>query len=227
MKLIVFVCLTLCVVVGLVVACSDTTELSGKETTLKFTHDDFQTVNIKGFWNTTIEHGDTFSVEVRADEALADHVVVGKDDGVLTLSTKSNGWKGVNKAVVATITMPSLRAIESSGAGEVTLVGFEQDELFIDVSGATSMKASDSSVNKLLLNVSGASSLELTGLRSHDAVIDVSGAGRITLNMTGGALTGDISGAGDIRYCGSVSSESISRSGITAVKALSASECQR
>ena len=51
-----------------------------------------------------------------------------------------------------------------------------------------------------------------------DANVDISGAGNVKLQMAGGRLTGDLSGAANLEYSGTVSEETIDRSGMVSVR---------
>ena len=68
------------------------------------------------------------------------------------------------------------------------------------------------------VTTSGAGDVDLEEVTVTNAEVSVSGAGSIALRMAGGRLTGELSGAADVRYSGTVSEESISRSGAADVR---------
>ena len=61
----------------------------------------------------------------------------------------------------------------------------------------------------LMLDMSGAGNVDLGDVPVTDAEVDISGAGKVALRMAGGRLTGDISGAENLEYYGTVSEESV------------------
>ena len=116
--------------------------------------------------------------------------------------------------------MPALEGIELSGASELTISGFSGDRLEITASGATEIDGSNGSYRELRLVVSGAGDVNLGEIVVDDARVVLSGAGDILLNMNGGVLSGTVSGAGQIRYRGTVREENVATSGFSSVEAV-------
>jgi hypothetical protein len=85
------------------------------------------------------------------------------------------------------------------------------------VSGAVELRGTASRFETLTLDLSGAGSVDLGDVPVTDAAVDVSGAGNVTLRMAGGRLTGDMSGAANLGYFGTVSEETIEKSGFVNV----------
>jgi len=70
----------------------------------------------------------------------------------------------------------------------------------------------------LVLDSSGASEVDFEDVTVTTATIDMSGAANLILTMDGGDLTGDISGAGNIKYYGTVATQDIDTSGAANVR---------
>jgi hypothetical protein len=117
----------------------------------------------------------------------------------------------------ARITVPRLTGLESSGASDVSLKGFDEPNLDIELSGATQLIGSNCRIGELELEASGAAKIDLRASRVRDADITVSGAGEIDITMDGGQLTVDLSGAVELTYYGEVSSKKIETSGAASV----------
>jgi hypothetical protein len=180
-----------------------------------------------------IDMGSAFVIDIRPGSHKV--VVSGDEDDVQDIEASVSGgtlkirykdkkgwsWSNNRKRVYVNITLPTLRALNLSGATKSTVSGFNNlDILDLDISGASS---SSISVNakRVNLDVSGASTItlngrakELTGevsgatsFKAYDfsvenANIDVSGASSARLNVSEN-LVAEASGASSVRYKGS------------------------
>lgn len=147
----------------------------------------------------------------------------------------SIGWNRNRKRVTITISMPTLKGLDLSGATTSKVSGFNDlGNLDLDISGASK---SDIQVKaqKVIMDVSGASTVMLTGtanriegeisgattIRAYDfpvkdAFLDVSGASSIRVSVSG-KLEVEASGASSVRYRGTASVRS-NTSGASSVK---------
>jgi hypothetical protein len=191
---------------------SDTHDLSG-----------FDRVDARGMWEIEIKQGTAWDVALAYPDNTEDRPDVRVEDGRLILESERRRWSwfggGDDATLEATITMPALEGIDLSGASELTLSGFSGETLEITASGATEIDGSNGSYRELQLVVSGAGDVNLGELVVVDARVVLSGAGDIVLNMNGGVLSGTVSGAGQIRYRGTVSEENVVTSGFSSVDA--------
>jgi hypothetical protein len=194
-------------------------ELSGQRTTRSYDYTGFDGVEAAGQWQVTIERGDSWSVSVEAPAELADRLEVELEGGALSLGYMGGWCPGCDENLLeATITMPALESLDVSGASKLSFSGFEGAELSVDVSGAVELRGAASRFDRLALDLSGAGNVALEDVPVTDADIDVSGAGNVTLRMAGGRLTGDMSGAGNLQYYGTVSEESVETSGFVNIR---------
>jgi len=201
-------------------------ELSGERTTRTYDFADFDGVDVTGQWQVTIERGDAWRVSVDLPAEFADRVRVERSGDVLHLAYAGAFWfagfgrvdRENDGAPQATITMPALEALDLSGASRLSFSGFEGSALSVEVSGGVAMRGAASRFDTLTLDLSGAGSVDLADVPVTDANVDISGAGNVKLQMTGGRLTGDMSGAANLEYSGTVSEETIDRSGMVSVR---------
>ncbi len=195
------------------------TELDGSVLTQKHSIKDFNGISTGGIWDVEIARGAGYKVEIIVSQYLADKIIVEKRGEVLHLDLKPEISDFNTRTMLkAVITMPDLILLESSGASSIRFIDFDMDSLSVSVSGGSHIISNDCSINDLLLDCSGAAKIDFEGSRIQNADLDISGAAAIELNMTGGALTGSISGAASVVYYGKVSSESIETSGVGSVK---------
>jgi hypothetical protein len=198
-------------------------QISGERGTLTPALADFAGVEASGLWDLTVVRGDARRVELDVPVELVDRIEARVEDGRLVLDLEGRSWMGGcgfgdRCRMKANITSPELRDIRLSGATTVDFSGFDGAELAVALSGAGKIDGSSSRYDELDLTMSGAGAANLENVTVTNAEVSVSGAGSIALRMAGGRLTGELSGAADLRYSGTVSEESVSTSGAADVR---------
>jgi hypothetical protein len=191
-------------------------ELSGERGSRTVDYSGFDRIDVGGQWTVTIERGDAWRVALEAPVEILDDIEVERDGNELSVDYEGGWCAGCfrdDQALEVTITMPSLASLELSGATVASFSGFTGRELTLDVSGAVELRGAASRFERLTLDLSGAGSVDLGDVSVTDAEVDVSGAGNVTLRMAGGRLTGDMSGAANLEYFGTISEEAIEKSG--------------
>ncbi len=141
--------------------------------------------------------GSSVSVKVETDDNLIDDLDVVVKNGTLHLDTKNDIRP---TKVIFTITVPSLKALELSGAGDVNITKIKTKSFDLDLSGAANVKLAGE-VTNLKIDVSGASDIDAKALKAQIVNLDMSGAGSARLSVSQ-SLTADISGACSVRYFG-------------------------
>jgi hypothetical protein len=201
-------------------------QLSGARTTRSYDQTGFDAVIVQGQWRVTIVRGDAWAVSVEVPAEIVDDVRVTREGDALRLAYVDGLLFGgfgrfdgaAAGALQATVTMPALASLDLSGTSQLTFSGFEGNALSLDVSGGVDLRGTASRFEALTLDLSGAGNIDLQDVSVTDANVDVSGAANITLRMSGGRLAGDMSGAGNLEYYGTVSQEAIDKSGIANVR---------
>jgi hypothetical protein len=196
-------------------------ELSGERTSRTYDSSGFDGVDTSGQWQVSIERGDVWRVAVEAPVELIDELEVEVRGDRLSLGFEQGWCPGCFRddlELRATITMPALESLDSSGTSTISFSGFDGAILSVDVSGAGRLRGTASRFDRLELDMSGAAEIDLDDVPVTDADVDISGAGNVDLQMAGGRLSGDISGAANLEYSGNVSAETIDRSGMVNVR---------
>lgn len=196
-------------------------ELSGQRTSRSYDFTDFDRIEVEGQWSVTIERGTAWSIGVETPVEIVDGVEVERDGDELSISYEGGWCAGCfrdGNPLKATITMPDLESVDLSGTTMLSFSGFDGRSLTVDVSGAVDLRGASSRFDMLVLDLSGAGNVDLLDVPVTDASIDVSGAGNVKLRMAGGRLTGDMSGAGNLEYSGTVSEERVEKSGFVNVR---------
>ncbi len=110
------------------------------------------------------------------------------------LQYRDNVWNGQRVKVV--MTAPDVRRFSLNGDETLSIAGYNQDDLAIDVSGDGKVTA-EGRAGALTLDVSGSGDADLGKLTTKQARVDISGSGRSTVAPTDSADV-DISGDGEV-----------------------------
>ena len=136
----------------------------------------FENINVKSMFTVNIVQSDEFKVKLKCNENIEEYVVIEKEGNILKLSLKGN-TSFINVKCIATVYMPELNEIESSGATKINLSDFTTDQLKIVMSGASDIYG-NIIINDLEIKTSGASKINLTGDVAN-GIISISGASKM------------------------------------------------
>ena len=178
---------------------------------------DFDTVYTEGGWTVTILQGDTFRVEVEASEKALDQMDVFTRGDTLHLELDS-GIQSIAGNLRATVSLPDLERLRTVGGASISINGFDLDALEVVVDGAASIVARDGTIGDLSIDSDGAASFDFDQVRVANADVDMDGASSLDITMDGGALTGVLSGLGNVTFSGPVSEQSIKIDGLGRVR---------
>ncbi|WP_460670135.1 head GIN domain-containing protein [Larkinella ripae] len=179
----------------------------------------FDRLDMGSAFTVIVEEGGTFSVEARGNRRDLDDLDIYTRNGTLYAKYRNN-LRSRRYDMNITITMPTLRAVDFSGASRSEVVGFQGlRELDIKLSGA-SRSTFDVDADRTNLDLSGASDLDLKGasgwlygdlsgasrLEAYEyavaeAELDLSGASTARVRVTK-RLDVNASGASSVRYRG-------------------------
>lgn len=161
--------------------------------TLVFDFSNFTEISFPTVFNAIVSHGPDFSVEVIVDAEAASRIDVTQTGSRLTFALA--GGDGHIDTLDAIVTLPVLDRIDTSGVVNVTLSGFDQSQMTVNVGGVSRIHGSALSIDYLTASVSGVSQLAFGDVRPIGrANINVGGVSMATLNMdVGSTLTGSVS----------------------------------
>mgnify|MGYP001769646544 CR=1 FL=1 len=145
--------------------------------------------------------GEQFKVILEADaDKIKDVETTLKGETLVIETHKSHLFN--NSKVRLTITLPELKSIEISGAGDINAQGeFNCKDLELEISGAGDLKFNQLSVNNLTIDISGAGDITINGdKKANNLKIDINGAGDVTIEkLPFETATADINGSGSCR----------------------------
>ena len=159
-------------------ACSPAGSATGS-TTRSFNATGFDAVRVAGSDSVKIVRGPVTSVTVRGPADQIDRLDIRTDGSVLTVARKSSSgmnWSG--GSVVVTVTMPTIRAADVSGSGDVS----------IDRADGALFEG----------RVSGSADLDITDIRAASTKLRVVGSGNLSARGETRALSADVAGSGDL-----------------------------
>ena len=191
----------------------------GPQTTRTLDLAGFHEVDVNGAWQVTLTKGSAWSVEISFPENLEERLRVRVEGDRLVLGYD---WTGRNSnrdtpSFIARVSMPDLTAADVSGAARLDFSGFSGERLVLDLSGAGEVQGRAGRYESVSLDVSGAGRIDLRDVPVVDANVDLSGAARGVLQINGGMLSGDLSGASRVEYYGTIREQRVDVSGAASV----------
>ncbi len=158
---------------------------SGHPETRTFDLTGFTGVQAAAAFQVEISRAEAYKVQVTADDNLWDVLDISVSGSSLRLRTKS-GVSLVNSTLKASVTMPSLRIVDLSGASRAEATGFlAGDDFNGTLSGASSLDAQDMKLGSATFDISGASRVSGTSITFNTARFVISGAGLVRLAGSG------------------------------------------
>lgn len=158
----------------------------------------FDVVRISDNFDAVIEIGPEVSVVVQAHENFFEYIKVEAQDGVLVVEAEGADLDGVANV---TITTPSLLGVEVSGASSAEVLGTaNNDELQVEVSGASEVSFERINAAEVDIAMSGASNMRVDNVSTTKLTIDASGASDLTIGGQATDATLSVSGASDVKF---------------------------
>lgn len=189
----------------------------------------FKSVEVSGNTRVRVDHGESFAVS--GTSGLKDNSLRLKvEGGTLKINRENSRPKicifcGFVPAEVA-VTMPELKTVRADGASRISISGFKQDSLALNLDGASRSEANKVELKETDINASGASRATISGktgllkitadgasridgseLKYDKAMVNADGSSRVTVG-SGKNLSVKGSGASRIYYFGSPEIES-------------------
>ncbi len=161
---------------------------------------DFTQVELEAIGQVEIKLGDSFDVQITADDNVLPEVTTEVVDGRLKLSMRDGISLQGKVDIRFAIQLPKLERAIVSGAGGIHVTGDLGDSVVLELSGAGSIRA-EGEVDRLEGELSGAGNLELSKLNATSAAIRISGTGNAQV-YAAETLDAEVSGVGNVRYQG-------------------------
>ncbi|WP_225309657.1 head GIN domain-containing protein [Larkinella humicola] len=180
----------------------------------------FDRLDMGSAFNISVEQGSNFSIEARGNSRDLDDLEIYTRAGTLYARYRNGSSRNRRYDMNITITMPTLRGVDFSGASRSDITGFQglrdfdikltgasrstvdldADRTNIDLSGASDLDLRGAS-GLLIGELSGASKVEAFDYPVDEAELDLSGASTARVRVSK-RLEVKASGASSVRYRG-------------------------
>jgi len=193
---------------------------------------DFTTVEAGWGFEVRIDHADSHSVKITADDNMFDYIEISQTGDTITIGLKW-GYSYQDVTLRADITMPQLHELRFSGGTHGSIEGFDSSHEFeVELSGGSHLSGGfttsedvqfalsggshlielEGAANNLRISASGGSRLDLPEFSVHNATINLSGGSSATVNLDG-ILDGNLSGGSHLKYLGDPTIVDVNTSG--------------
>lgn len=141
--------------------------------------------------------GDAAKVTVTGPRSLVERVVM--VDGALRFRDDEQGRGHIRfdrERLRVTIVAPGVKRFVVNGSPAVSIEGYDQPDLAIEINGSGNVTAGGKT-ETLALTISGSGEADLAGLTARDASVSLAGSGDAELSASGAVQVG-IAGSGDV-----------------------------
>lgn len=197
----------------------------------------FTGVDVSGGLDIYVKQDSATSVTIETDANLQQYIHTRVENGVLLIYQENNTSIEGTKGITIRVSNPSFSSFEASGAcdirgdnkiqnpGEINLHASGASNIDLDLnapkvsgelSGASGLKLSGTTKD-LMINASGASHAKCFELMTENADADLSGASSASV-FASVKITGEASGASDLKYKGNATTVTVNTSGAGSVK---------
>lgn len=166
-----------------------------------FTVGEFQRVALRGPDDAVVRVGRNYAVRAVGDKGVLSHLRVevvggelriGRDQGVL-------GWNAARGKATIFVSVPRLRAVALSGAGDMKVDTIRQPRFEGAVSGSGDLDIGALTADEAGFTVTGAGDIEIATGSARHAALTLSGSGEISAEgLDADTLTISAVGSGDI-----------------------------
>ncbi|MBC8401272.1 MAG: DUF2807 domain-containing protein [Candidatus Marinimicrobia bacterium] len=178
---------------------------------------DFTNLKFRGAWHIAIEQGSEYKVRIEGPEYLVKRIRINQTGQDLYLRENRLHRSGGSK-LEAEITLPLLEKLAATGNSRIYISDFDCENLILDFKGSGRVIGENNVIENLELECDGSVDVDFSGSNISNAVVDLVGSSKTELTMTGGELTGSLTGSASVVYSGDVATQSISTYGGSSVR---------
>jgi hypothetical protein len=175
-------------------------ELLGSGKILKETRTigNFTSISTEGAFEIEVVCQKPPSLEIEGDDNILPLISTEVSHNVLHI--KNDREDSVHRPIVIRISVPDLASLNASGAGTIAVSGLKNEKFEIDVSGATTIKASGET-KALTIDARGASKIDTHRLRATQVAVDSKGVSTVEVYASE-QLDATVSGPSHVIYRG-------------------------
>lgn len=172
--------------------------------------------------NVYVTNGDTFSLQVLAQENILPYIITKVENDRLVIEVKHHVYLGNHEPIQILVTAPGIKSlsvagsgdieeqndwygtslkVSVSGSGDIYLENVYGDLMNADISGSGNIEAAGGDVTDEDLNISGSGNIDLRYVTADHVEATISGSGNMYVQALL-FLDATISGSGNIYYLG-------------------------
>jgi hypothetical protein len=162
----------------------------------------FEAIDLRGAADVSIVVGEPSSVKIEGTEYAVKNLHTEVSNDTLSIEAKKTGWAwfGDRDELHLTITMPKLKTLDSSGAGNIKVSNLNGGDQVVHIAGAHNI-VGQGQLDKLTVELDGAGNVDYGNVVSQEATVTVNGAGHVVVKPTQ-LLSATVNGVGAIHYKG-------------------------
>lgn len=160
----------------------------------------------------TVQLGDGYKCEIRADDNLLRYFLTEVEDGVLTIKSENGISIRTRSKVRFTVTVPSLRSLRTSSSGDIIAPLLSAEEFYLGSSSSGDIRIKGIKARKVELHASSSGDLLIGGIKAANVEARISSSGDIKVrDGDAGRLEAQLSSSGDLDCSGLEAREAIVR----------------
>lgn len=171
---------------------------------------DFQAIELRGDIDLVVRQSGRTAVEVQADDnllpLLETEVVDGRHGRTLRIGWRRGESVRTRSDAVVTVDVAQLRAVASSGSGDVRIDALAAPEFALSLAGSGDVSLSGRA-ERFTLSIAGSGDVAAQALAADEVKVSIAGSGDARVHAER-ALTVAIAGSGDVVYSGSAAVKS-------------------
>ncbi|MDY0957075.1 DUF2807 domain-containing protein [Sphingomonas sp. CFBP8993] len=158
----------------------------------------FDRIELSGCDIVTVAIGSGYAVTAQGRAANIDNLRIDMTGSTLRIRRRNDSCNGHDRRVAIAVTLPSLKAVDVSGAVGMNLPALDARAFAIDASGASVLRLAGLRSAAASFDLSGASRATIGNLQADRVSIGSSGASNLRVEGTARELTIDASGVGEV-----------------------------
>lgn len=197
-------------------ACTLNSEIgSGNIVTEERDVSDFTRVSVSGGGDLKLIQGETFSLEVEADENLMQYIQTYVRGGELIIEIKPMLSIVPSRSIQYTVTMPEIKGLDLSGGVDFQADTLEVGDIDVNTSGGSDVEIGELTGDALSADTSGGGKIYISEMKVERTSIVMSGGGKFRVDaLEGNLVRMDMSGGGEVSILGgTIESQVIEMSG--------------
>lgn len=171
---------------------------SGRVVTRDYALRDFDAIRLATSGRLEITQGETFGIQITADDNILPVLQPQVERGMLVLRTDSSVTMLQSETLVYHVTLPHLRELYLSSSGDIALERLKGERLLVINSSSGDIVLGEVQLEELDAALHGSGDLNIAILQAHSITTAINGSGEARLAGNTGTLHATISGSGDL-----------------------------